>query len=88
LTLFARNAYKQGILDVKFLSNLSKKCKVIKNHNMSIKKAIELLKNESFTIETIVPYLRELFDDYRISGGEPKKWLSGMLNEINDNSHS
>ena len=55
---------------------------------MSIKKAIELLKNESFTIETIVPYLRELFDDYRISGGEPKKWLSGMLKGINDNSQS
>ena len=36
MTLFARKAYKQGILDVKFLSNLSKKCKVIKNHNMSI----------------------------------------------------
>jgi hypothetical protein len=55
---------------------------------MSIKKAIELLKDESFTIETIVPYLRELFDDYRSAGGEPKKWLSGMLKEINDNSQS
>jgi hypothetical protein len=54
---------------------------------MSIKKAIELLKNESFTIETIVPYLRELFDDYRSAGGEPKKWLSGMLMGISDNSH-
>jgi hypothetical protein len=54
---------------------------------MSIKKAIELLKDESFTIETIVPYLRELFDDYRCEGGDPKKWLSGMLMGINDNSH-
>jgi hypothetical protein len=43
------------------------------------------LKNNYFTHETVVSYLRELFDNYRQSGGNPLDWLKATFESINLN---
>lgn len=44
-----------------------------------------VLKDNYFTSETVVSYLRELFDNYRQSGGNPFDWLQGTFESINLN---
>jgi len=44
-----------------------------------------VLKDNYFTQETVVTYLRELFDNYRMSGGNPFDWLKGTFESINLN---
>jgi len=43
------------------------------------------LKDKYFTTETVVSYLRELFDNYRESGGNPVEWLQVTFTSINLN---
>lgn len=45
----------------------------------------EVLKDTCFTPETIVPYLRELFDNYRMIGGNPFEWLHFTFENVNMN---
>jgi hypothetical protein len=44
-----------------------------------------VLKDKFFTPETIISYLRELFDNYRTSGGNPFEWLQKTFESINLN---
>jgi hypothetical protein len=44
-----------------------------------------VLEGNYFTPETVVSYLRELFDNYRQSGGNPFDWLQGTFESINLN---
>lgn len=43
------------------------------------------LKHEYFTPQTVVPYLRSLFDNYRSSGGNPFVWLQATFESVNMN---
>lgn len=45
----------------------------------------KVLKDNYFTTETVIPYIRELFDNYKTSGGDPFYWLSSLLESINLN---
>jgi hypothetical protein len=45
----------------------------------------KVLEGNYFTPETVVSYLRELFDNYRQSGGNPFDWLQGTFESINLN---
>jgi hypothetical protein len=42
----------------------------------------KVLKDNYFTTETVLPYLRELFDDYRSAGGAPLEWLNVTLESV------
>lgn len=41
--------------------------------------------DEWFTIENVVPFLRELFDRYRVNGGNPFDWLEFTFQSVNLN---
>ncbi|MBP7679320.1 MAG: hypothetical protein KA096_02765 [Bacteroidales bacterium] len=43
------------------------------------------LKDEYFTPKTVMPFLRELFDNYRMETGEPLFWLVNTFAFIKDN---
>ncbi len=45
----------------------------------------KVLKQDYFTPETVVAYLRDLFDDYRDSGGNPYDWLQVTFESVNLN---
>ncbi|MDO6437135.1 hypothetical protein Q4534_06955 [Cyclobacterium sp. 1_MG-2023] len=42
-----------------------------------------VLKDDSFTEKSVVSYLRDLFDQYRQSGGDPNLWLKETLYWVN-----
>lgn len=44
-----------------------------------------VLKKHYFTTETVIPYLRRLFDEYRESGGNPLYWLEQTHEYVNLN---
>ena len=44
-----------------------------------------VLKDEYFNPETVVHYLRELFDTYRENGGNPFEWLHSTFESVNLN---
>lgn len=44
-----------------------------------------VLKDEYFNPETVVHYLRELFDTYRVNGGNPFEWLHSTFESVNLN---
>lgn len=44
-----------------------------------------VLKDKYYTPETVVPYLRELFDEFRRSGGDPLEWLHVTFEDVNLN---
>jgi hypothetical protein len=46
------------------------------------------LQNNYFTPDTVVSYLRELFDDFRQAGGNPFDWLQITFESINLNPQS
>jgi hypothetical protein len=45
----------------------------------------KVLKDNYFTTETVLPYLQELFDDYRCAGGDPLEWLNVTFDSVIDN---
>jgi len=45
----------------------------------------QILKDEYFTPENVVVYLRDLFDTYRKNGGNPLDWLDLTFESINLN---
>ena len=45
----------------------------------------KVLKDNYFTTETVLPYLQELFDDYRCEGGDPLEWLNVTFFDVIDN---
>jgi len=46
------------------------------------------LNSEYFTSETVIPFLREMFDDYKSKGGSPMYWLNETLwHVINNYQH-
>lgn len=44
-----------------------------------------VLEDKYFTPETVVPYLRDLFDKYREAGGNPFEWLTATFESVNLN---
>jgi len=44
-----------------------------------------VLKENFYTNDTLIAYLRELFDDYRANGGKPLEWLNWTFENINLN---
>ncbi len=54
-------------------------------HNFDLDSLQNILAKEYFTPETVVSYLRELFDDYRQSGGNPFDWLHNTFDSVNLN---
>lgn len=45
----------------------------------------KVLKDDFFTETTVIPYIREMFDNYRTSGGEPLNWLNRTFESVNMN---
>jgi hypothetical protein len=43
------------------------------------------LRDDYFTPDTVVPYLRELFDNYRMLGGNPLEWLFVTIEQFFNN---
>lgn len=48
----------------------------------------KLLKDDYFNANNIVPFLRELFDEYRQNGGHPMVWLKETFKDISLNPQS
>lgn len=46
------------------------------------------LQNNYFTPETVAPYLRGLFDEYRENGGNPFDWLQATFEDVNLNPNN
>ena len=44
-----------------------------------------VLKNDYFSVSNISNYLRDLFDNYRMDGGDPNHWIEETLNSVYHN---
>ncbi len=44
-----------------------------------------VLKNDYFSVSNISNYLRDLFDNYRMDGGDPNHWIGETLNSVYHN---